>query len=144
MSNKVDIREINDAVNAANDALYNLSNAEAILKDVKGWGIVDILGGKMIVTGIKRMKMMEADECLIIAQQSLYDLNEELYDIGEYFNLSSVNDGGLAIVDFMFDNIFTDVLTQTKINQALEKVRKAMAQVEGVLDALEEIGANLV
>ena len=144
MSNKVDIKEINDAVNAANDALYNLSNAEAILKEVKGWGIVDILGGKMIITGIKRMKMMEADESLRIAQQSLYDLNEELHDIGEYFNLSNVNDGGLAVLDFVFDNIFTDILTQSKINQALEKVRKAMAQVEGVLDALEELGASLL
>ena len=53
-------KEIDEAVNAANDALYNLGNAESVLKSAKGWGIADILGGRMIVTAIKRGKMNDA------------------------------------------------------------------------------------
>ena len=135
-------KEIDEAVNAANDALYNLSNAESVLKSAKGWGIADILGGRMIVTAIKRSKMNDADAHLRAAQYSLDLLNRELQDISNSLHVDQVNDG-FAIVDFVFDNFFTDIIAQSKINQALEQVRQAMAQVEGVLDALEEISATL-
>ena len=135
-------KEIDEAVNAANDALYNLSNAESVLKSAKGWGIADILGGRMIVTAIKRGKMNEADAHLRAAQYSLDVLNRELKDISNSLYVEQVNDV-FALVDFLFDNFFTDIIAQNKINQSLEQVRQAMAQVEGVLDALEEISATL-
>lgn len=142
MSEFVIQKEIDEAVNAANDALFNLSNAEEILKSAKNWGIVDILGGGIIVTGIKRGKMSDAQSYLRAAENSLNILNEELRDIGNYFELDSISNDGLAIIDFVFDNVFTDLFTQSKINRSLDQVRRAMAQVEGILDALEEISTQ--
>ena len=61
MSNKNLYKEIDEAVNAANDALYYLGNAEEILKSARNWGIADLLGGQMIISAIKNGKTHQAE-----------------------------------------------------------------------------------
>ena len=59
-SRNIDL-EINEAVNAANDALYYLSDAEEMLKSARNWGIADLLGGQMIISAVKNGKMHSAE-----------------------------------------------------------------------------------
>ncbi|MBR2067730.1 MAG: hypothetical protein IJ875_05670 [Solobacterium sp.] len=135
----IEQKEIDEALNAANDALYHLGNADEVLRSARNWGIADILGGKMIVTGIKRSKMSEASLHIRNAQEALNILADELQDIGDYFHIDALVDDGLSIADFVFDNFVTDILSQQRINRARSQVKNAIAQVEGILDALSEI-----
>ncbi len=44
-----------------------------------------------------------------------------------------------GVADYVFDNFMTDMLSQSRINNARGKVQDLIAQVEGILDALSEI-----
>ena len=131
--------EINEAVNAANDALYYLSNAEEMLKSARNWGIADLLGGQMLISAVKNGKMHSAELELQKAQKALSKLNKELGDIGEFYTIRIDANSLLGAVDIFFDNPITDILTQSRIKDTMRTVSETIAQVEGVLDALDEI-----
>ncbi len=131
--------EVAEAVNAANDALYHLYNADEMLSKARNWGIADIMGGGMIITAVKRKKMREASDEMRSAHQSLKILNRELLDLNGFYQLDTEIDDFLGVADYVFDNFMTDILSQSRINNARGKVQDLIAQVEGILDALSEI-----
>lgn len=132
-------KEIHEAVNAANDALYYLSNTEEILKSARNWGIADLLGGQMIISAVKNGKVQKAETEMKEAVKALKRLNKELGDVGQFLSVNSDFGSTLGGLDIFFDNPITDLISQTMISKSLRSVREAIAQVEGVLDALDEI-----
>ncbi len=137
VNNKQDIL---DAVNAANDALFYLEDAEKSLSKAKKWGIVDILGGKYIVTGIKREHMAQSNEKIAMAEGALDVLSKKLAALNQHFHLTYFNDTGA--IDFLFDNFIMDLVTQSRINEVYKQVQESIAQVEGILDGLEKVLAD--
>ena len=129
-------KEKAEAINAANDALYYLGRADEILNKARNWGIADIMGGGMLITAVKRQRMREASEEINRARAALNQLNEELLDLNNYFTLDIGLDDFLSAADYIFDNFFTDMMSQSRINNARRQVQDAIAQVEGILDAL--------
>jgi predicted translin family RNA/ssDNA-binding protein len=129
-------KEKAEAINAANDALYYLGRADEILNKARNWGIADIMGGGMLITAVKRQRMREASEEINRARSALSQLNDELLDLNQYFTLDIGLDDFLSAADYIFDNFFTDMMSQSRINTARRQVRDAIAQVEGILDAL--------
>ena len=129
-------KEKAEAINAANDALYYLGRADEILNKARNWGLADIMGGGMLITAVKRQRMREASEEINRARAALNLLNEELLDLNNYFTLDIGLDDFLSAADYIFDNFFTDMMSQSRINTARRQVRDAIAQVEGILDAL--------
>ena len=77
-------KEVAEAVNAANDALYYLTNADEMLSKARNWGIADIMGGGIIITAIKRQRMQEASREIDKAKRSLSVLKKELGDLDDY------------------------------------------------------------
>ena len=142
MNNENLYKEIDEAVNAANDALYHLGNAEEVLKSARNWGIADLLGGQMIISAVKSGKMQRAEVEMEAAGKSLRKLNRELGDVGEFRTIGGDFTTLLGTIDIFLDNPISDLMTQSRINQSLKEVQHAIAQVEGVLDALDEIAAE--
>ena len=136
-------KEVAEAVNAANDALYHLTNAEEVLNKARNWGIADIMGGGMIITAVKRQRMREANQELARAKQAMNKLNRELLDLEGWSTMDVSMDDFLEVADYLFDNFWTDMMSQSRINNALNQVRRAIDQVEGILDALSEMQAEL-
>ncbi len=136
-------KEVAEAVNAANDALYYLSNAEEVLNKARNWGIADIMGGGMIITAIKRQRMREAQNELRKAKNAMSRLNRELLDLDGWASMDIQVDDFLEIADYVFDNFWTDMMSQSRINNARNQVANAIEQVEGILDALSELQAEL-
>ena len=134
--------EISEAVNAANEALYYLGIADEKLQSAKGWGIADLLGGKMITTMIKRSRMREAEDAMRNAKQALDVLADELQDISGYEELDLNLGSYLGVSDFLFDNAIVDAMAQARISRASQDVRNIMSEVEGILDALSDIAAE--
>lgn len=131
--------EVAEAVNAGNDALYHLYQADEMLGKAKNWGIADIMGGGMIITAVKRKRMREASEEISRAKRALKVLSRELVDLEGYLQLDTEIDDFLGIADYVFDNFWTDMMSQSRINHARSQVQDAIAQVEGILDALSEL-----
>ena len=74
-------REINEATYAGQEALRCLEQAKDCLSSAGNWGIVDMLGGGMITTFIKRSKMRDADALVQQARAALKRFQRELMDV---------------------------------------------------------------
>ena len=74
-------REINEALLAGREALRYLNEAADCLNSAGNWGIVDLLGGGLLTTFIKRSKMKDADELVQQARRALKRFQKELTDV---------------------------------------------------------------
>jgi hypothetical protein len=131
--------EINEAVNTANDALYHLSKADEILGHAGNWGLVDMFGGGMLSTFIKRSKMSDAQSEITQAKTAINRLEDNLRDIRNTGNIELKMNDFLGFADYFFDGILADWLVQSRINDARSQIRNAMIEVQGILDGLEDI-----
>ncbi len=136
-------KEVDEAINAANDALFHLDRAAGLLNSSKNWGVLDILGGGLFISLIKRSKMKDASRAISDARNSLYKLNTELSDIRGFDSYDLDFDGVMAFGDIWADNAIFDLMTQSRINKAASAVNEMIAEIEGLLDGLEEIKTRL-
>ena len=55
--NEIEIREVQEAIVAADDALKHLEKADDYLKSARNWGVLDIFGGNLITGLFKHGRM---------------------------------------------------------------------------------------
>jgi hypothetical protein len=132
-------KEIAEAVNAGNEALYHLEKARDLLNGAKNWGIVDIFGGGLFTTMLKRSKMSDAQSEIEQSKVAMDRLKEELSDIRNFPQVDLDMDSFLGFADYFFDGVLADWFTQSKINDARAQVDEAIAEVEGILDGLSDM-----
>ena len=53
--------EILEAIRAADEALHYLDKAKKSLNSAQGWGVVDLLGGKKVITFFKQRKIHKSN-----------------------------------------------------------------------------------
>ena len=66
-------KEMREAIEAGENALYSLRAAKEELRKAGNWGIADLLGGGFFVSLIKHSKMDEASRLM---EQARYDLKK--------------------------------------------------------------------
>lgn len=126
--------EIEEAITAADEALYHLNAAKKNLKSAGNWGLYDMFGGGVISGLIKHGKMESAEEEIELARESLETFAEELRDVSGY---SSVHiDSFLKFGDLFFDGVLMDALVQREIG-------KAKAQCDEAIDRVSQIREEL-
>lgn len=129
-------KEINEAIQAGEQALYSLQAAQDKLRSAKNWGLVDLFGGGFLTNVVKHSKMGDAVELIEDAKRKLQRFNRELQDVNQVMNLQ-INVGDfLTLADFFFDGLIADYLVQSKINDARYQVDEAIRQVELMLGKL--------
>lgn len=135
----IDRREIYEARVAAYDVLHLLREVERQLKGARNWGIYDMLGGGLLSTLIKHGKVDKAETLLRQVQSKLILLQKELGDV--QVNLASEIrlTGFERFMDYAFDNILTDWVIQSKIQNSLREVTGIMAEVQRVINALDRV-----
>lgn len=124
-------REMHTAINAADDALLALRDAESRLSSAGNWGIWDMLGG-MISTFFKHSKINQAQESLDEARSRLYIFRNELEDLGKAADFDLDISDFLRFADYFFDDFFSDWMVQSKIRKGQKKIQKAIRQVENI------------
>lgn len=135
---ELDKKEINEAISAGNDARKSLQNMIEALKSAEGWGIWDMAGGDLIATSIKHSKMDDAMEYAGMAQQSLTRFQRELSDVeNEMQSLNIELTSFENFADYFFDNIITDWVVQSKIEESLSGALSMEAKVRTVIHDLE-------
>ncbi len=135
MTTAYDIKEINEAINAANDALYHLNRARKSLNSAGNWGLVDIFGGDLISGLVKHSKMGNAEREIEEAKLSLQRFSKELRDVSGYSSIH-INDF-LTFADFIFDGFLADIIVQSKISEAKRQCDKAIRQVSDIKKELQ-------
>ena len=130
--------EINEAYAAGERALESLYAAQELLRSAGNWGIFDMLGGGLISTMAKRSKMRDANACMEQAQYDLQRFQQELRDVTAIPGLCLEMDDFLGFADYFFDGLLADLLVQSRIREAQEKVETAIEQVHLALARLDE------
>ena len=110
--------EVREAIEAGERALASLRDARESLGSARNWGLLDLLGGRSISGLVKHVKIDNARQSL-----DLQGLNIEIGDF-------------LTFADFFFDGFLADILVQSKIRQAQDRIDDAIYRVESVLRQL--------
>ncbi|MGG7058467.1 hypothetical protein ACQPUY_01725 [Clostridium nigeriense] len=113
-------KEIREALFEGDRLLPCINNSISHLNSAHNWGIYDIMGGDLLATMAKRSKMDDASKSINSIKVMLKKYNTELDDLSEEINISLQLDGLSSVMDYFFDNFFTDYFIQGKINSALD------------------------
>ena len=128
--NDIERKELQEAISAADEALYHLENAKRYLGSAGNWGLLDIFGGGMITGLVKHSKMGSAEREVQEAKYALQKFSTELRDVSGYSSIH-INDF-LTFADFIFDGFLADVLVQSKISEAKRQCDDAIRQVTAI------------
>lgn len=137
------LKELKEARSAADMAIAKIDCGLSQLESASSWGILDILGGGLISSLVKRNKIGEANHSLEEISSSLKALNKELSDVD--ISLPDAIPDRLSdeVFDLVFDNIFTDIRVQGEIKEnlvALKELRHAIVEVRDKVDReIEEL-----
>lgn len=132
--------EIKEAIKASKECLDIIKTATESLSSAKKWGTFDLIGGSSIISSMVKHQRIEAAKMqLNNLGYSIGKLKKELGDINMFFMFDGLNFDNLTYAfDVFFDNIFTDMSVQSKINDALAKIKNLDYKVTNLLDELDK------
>nr|WP_294466192.1 hypothetical protein [uncultured Sellimonas sp.] len=138
-------REIHEALDAGQQALYRAEEISQGLKDAKTWGTIDLMGGGLMTDVIKYDKLNKVRDKTMDLQSALRSFRTELADV------SSQIDGDIQVeigdflhfADYFFDGFITDWMVYDRIKQAKERAERTCSQIQGILERLHQIQENL-
>lgn len=136
-------KEIQEAIDAGNQALRALEDAQRHLGSARGFGIWDIFGGGFISSMIKHSKMNDAQESLNDAQFALQRFSRELQDVNMGGNIQIKFDGLVQFIDIFCDNFLVDVMVQSKIKQTQKNIDTAKRRVREVITQLHNMQSEM-
>jgi hypothetical protein len=138
-------KEVNEAIYAGERAMQGLEYAMQSLRKAKGWGTVDMVGGGLLSTAIKRSNMNEAQELIQDVQVWLRRFKRELSDIRirEFADMDLRMDAFTSFADYFFDNLITDWVVQSKINNSFKGCENVYTQVSQIVSELKNTDTNL-
>lgn len=130
-------REISEAVAAGERALESLRTAKSKLDSARAWGIYDMLGGGFLSSMIKHGQIGKANEWMEQANDDLRHFARELRDVpGEYLRIQT---GDLiSMLDVFCDNFFSDIMIQSRINDARGRIDQVISRVQETVWALRK------
>ena len=134
-------KELDEAVRAgrrAQDIAVEIMNS---LDEAKSWSTIDIIGGGIMPDMIKYDAIGNAKKMTDQLQLALQNFRTELADVTEemhcdiYTEISSA----LCFADYFFDDLFTDWLVRSKINESRNKADQTCGQIQKILQNLNQI-----
>ena len=136
------LKELSEAIRAGKDVLSGLEGVLDSLESAKSWGALDMLGGGLISTIGKHRRIDEARDGINEVQARLSSFERELSDVGERIQLGIEIGEFETFADYFFDSLIFDWAVQSKINQSLERTRKAKDVLTRVIDELKILEGN--
>jgi hypothetical protein len=135
---RAELTEIEEALRAVDACSEAVSYALRQLRSAANWGTWDLLGGGLMVSAVKRGKVEDALGALGQVATALVAVRRELADVPTAIALpTGIEMGsGAWTFDVWFDNIFSDLNMQQRINDAT-------TQAEGLAGRLAAAHAQL-
>ena len=104
------------------DTMTQLDKMISQLKSAKQWSWVDLLGGDLFSSMVKRKKMKNISSDLQKLQPQLNALKHNLQDANIQVHSSFDHSTSRQFFDIFFDNAFTDLKVQDEIKQLLTEL----------------------
>lgn len=134
-----DVKEIKEAIVAGNGVLEELENVISSFKSAGNWGVVDLIGGGLIITAVKHSKINNAKSAVNEVQHLLGRFQRELSDL----KISPESQLGIDVssfqtfADYIFDGLIFDWIVQSKINKSLNNARSMEDNMRNIMDNLQ-------
>ncbi len=135
------LREVNEAVEAAQEADAIMDKMLGYLREARGWGYADIVGvqaggdplsdgwSKYDAFGAAHVDAVDARHALSRLQSALKDVHLAELEV-------ELPSSMVKFADWFFDGLAADVFVQSKICQSVASVEKAQVQVQAILEQL--------
>lgn len=132
--------EINEAYSAGRSILNRIDEALHHLSSAQTWSTVDMLGGGIFTDLMKYDKIDKAEELMSKVESELRRYELELKDVDyEWDSSYEFISGGHRAMDMFFDNIFTDISNNSKINNNINSLEKLEHQIITVQNRLKKM-----
>lgn len=133
-------KELKEAINAGKILLKELYKAKEKFESAHSWGVFDMFGGGLMSSMIKHDHINEANGIINNVKSLIKKFERELkdVDIEVDVNITTFDKFG----DIFFDNIFSDMMVQDKINNVLGQVQCGICCVENKVEDLEKSISN--
>lgn len=131
-------KEVQEAIQVGREVMSHVKNVEGMLDSAAAWGTYDMIGGGTLATMVKRDKMSQAQAMIHNLQGYMKRFNRELKDVDQFIHINLELDSFLGLADYFFDGFFVDFAVQSKINEAIDKIRDLKIKVMHVIGNLED------
>lgn len=132
------LKELKEAKEAADLVIVRINAGIKQLESASSWGVLDILGGGLISSLVKRDKIGQANRSLEEISSSLKALNKELSDVDISLPDSIPDELSDELFDVVFDNIFTDIRVQGEIKENLVALKELRHNIVGLSEKLDK------
>ncbi|MFL2118301.1 hypothetical protein ACEN4P_11780 [Marinilactibacillus psychrotolerans] len=130
--------EVDEAFNAGESILNRIDEALKYLGSANSWSTMDMLGGGFFTDMMKYDKIDEAENLMSKVESELRRYELELKDVEYEWNSSyEFISGGHRAMDIFFDNIFTDISNNKKINNNINSLENLKNQIITVQNRLK-------
>lgn len=130
------LKELKEAKKAAQEVIARIDHAISSLGSASSWGFLDLLGGGVFSSFIKREKIKGANNELEEVYHLLGVLNKELEDVNMHLPAQMSDTISDNALDIWLDNIFTDVRVQGEIKEQLNQLKEFRASVIELIEKL--------
>lgn len=131
--------EIENALNTVYQLVPLVNEAERCFKSARNWGVLDMLGGGMIIDLIKHHKLNRASGIMNEINWLLQKLSQELGNLNIPVDYRMQINGILTFADFVFDDFLVDTYVASKIISSLNQVRRLKEQLCTLQSRLENM-----
>lgn len=138
-------KEIQEAINAGNQAFYIARKILEDLNSAKNWSTFDLMGGGLIADMAKYDKLNKVQDQIQDLQNALRRFRTELADVTERISGNLYVEIGdfLHFADYFFDGLFTDWMVYDKINDSRNRTMQTSDQIQKILGQLNEMDNDL-
>ena len=138
-------KEIQEAINAGNQAFYIARKILEDLDSAKNWSTFDLMGGGLIADMAKYDKLNKVQDQIQDLQNALRGFRTELADVTERISGDLYVEIGdfLHFADYFFDGLFTDWMVYDKINDSRNRTMQTSDQIQKLLGQLNEMDNDL-
>ncbi|MFZ5352351.1 MAG: hypothetical protein ACOZCL_06445 [Bacillota bacterium] len=141
----VQMVETNEAIKAAKRVIHTSGNVIKHLESAENWATFDIWTRGGIFSHMAKYNHIDeaqSESNRLLSQ--LKDLHKELADV-QFLGFEGFAgiDSGTRVIDFWFDNIFTDLNVRSRIREDNETMRRLRSEIILIIEKLENNKAKL-
>ena len=132
-------RELQEAAVAGRAAVGALHEAAELLDSARSWSTYDtFFGGEVISSFIKHQRLDTAAERVRAAGAALTTFTSELADVEVSGPEMAQVSGLLRGMDIWFDNVISDLMVRSRINESADAVTRALSGTQRSLHEVDE------
>lgn len=132
------IKEVDEAIKAGEDALETVEKTIKALSDAENWGVWDMVGGGLFSTIVKHNHIDTARKYAEETQRQLDKFKREIADINMVTNFEICVGTFETFADYFFDGLIYDWIVQSEIGKSLDSVKNTKNQIDRAISKLYE------